>query len=600
MLKLLRLSFLPLWLLCITTGFSQTFSFTGTVSIPDSNREIGVPIVVQGLPTATSSSFGLSSVCFTIFHTYDGDLTITLVAPNGVRIPLVTRTGGSGDNFLGTCLSMDGVSLITNGTAPFSSVYRPAGDLNLANSGLNPNGTWQLRLIDGFRGDTGSLQGFSITFGQDPPVGPPPPPAPCSFANMGACKCPDGSDTCDLLPDMTASSVIMAQRTEYVGRVTVSNGTPNIGYGPLEIHGTGQCYCDTVPVACGSPCPSGIKEKVEQTIYRKMGNTYTSYTRPAGYMAYHPTHGHVHMEGWSEFTLRERTSDPNPLNWPVLGTGHKVSYCLVNLSECTAANAYCINSRGQVMDKDTMPNSGLGSVSGCGRDQGIWPGKVDIYGQGLDGQEVPLTNICNGTYYLVSQTDPFNNVLEINDDNNVAVSQITLTQQPAPTPIQFTMRVIGGFQIAAAANIPSGTRFTWDFGDGSTDTSNAIVLHDYAAAGSYTVRLTIHNRCGDVYFERSTMVTASKTLLTPEEFNLSAEPNPTESGSFVLNCRKPTAGAATVTLQDLAGRVVRTLTLEGSAGKVKKSVDVSSLPAGMYLMQLQTEVGAASTRLVIR
>ena len=67
----------------------------------------------------------------------------------------------------------------------------------------------------------------------------------------------------------------------------------------------------------------------------------TTYNRPAGTMTYHPQHGHIHLDGWAEYTLRQPMIGKQPYEWPVVGTGNKQSYCLVNLGQCTDGNGYC-------------------------------------------------------------------------------------------------------------------------------------------------------------------------------------------------------------------------------------------------------------------
>ncbi|MBP7409894.1 MAG: hypothetical protein KA941_14135, partial [Flavobacteriales bacterium] len=66
-------------------------------------------------------------------------------------------------------------------------------------------------------------------------------PAQCTTSNATSCDCPDGSNDCDLLPDMTTSWYAalnyLSGPTEEVGRVYLTSSTPNIGYGPLEVRG---------------------------------------------------------------------------------------------------------------------------------------------------------------------------------------------------------------------------------------------------------------------------------------------------------------------------------------------------------------------------
>jgi hypothetical protein len=180
---------------------------------------------------------------------------------------------------------MDADTLIQDGSAPFTGNFVPDYSLNLANNGSNPNGTWYLVVKDEVPQDQGTLLNFTLVFGANPPADPPPPPGPCSMTNGQNCHCPDGSQDCDLLPDMTASALIIQQQhTEYSGYLTMSNATPNIGWGPMEIHGVDSCFCNGVSVPCSlSICPdsSPVKQLVKQTLYHKHNGNITSWTRSA-------------------------------------------------------------------------------------------------------------------------------------------------------------------------------------------------------------------------------------------------------------------------------------------------------------------------------
>lgn len=92
-------------------------------------------------------------------HTYDRDLRISLVAPDGTSVLLADRVGGSGDGFVDTVFSADAGTPITAGTAPFTGTYRPQGDLT-ALAGTPVAGTWQLRVADLSGGDRGVLRAW--------------------------------------------------------------------------------------------------------------------------------------------------------------------------------------------------------------------------------------------------------------------------------------------------------------------------------------------------------------------------------------------------------------------------------------------------------
>ena len=79
-----------------------------------------------------------ASVAVNIVHTYQGDLKVDLVAPDGSLYNIHNRTGGSADN--------------VNKTVT----------LNLSSEALN--GTWKLRVNDNAGGDTGYINSWSVTF----------------------------------------------------------------------------------------------------------------------------------------------------------------------------------------------------------------------------------------------------------------------------------------------------------------------------------------------------------------------------------------------------------------------------------------------------
>ncbi|HMO37001.1 MAG TPA: proprotein convertase P-domain-containing protein, partial [Gemmatales bacterium] len=74
-------------------------------------------------------------------HTWTGDLEFQLVGPNGTIVNLITRRGGSGDNFVNTVLDDQAANPISAGTAPFTGSFRPEQPLS-AFHGISGNGTW--------------------------------------------------------------------------------------------------------------------------------------------------------------------------------------------------------------------------------------------------------------------------------------------------------------------------------------------------------------------------------------------------------------------------------------------------------------------------
>lgn len=150
-------------------SYGQTFN--GTSGNILDNQELVRTINVTGLPNSINqTTFGLEQVCFTISHTWDEDLTATLEAPDGTQIVLFSAIGGSGNDFDGTCLRSDAPTSIVVQNAPFTGIFKPMNSLGAANNSQNPNGIWKLRIYDSASGDQGTLDAWSVTFGNDPAV----------------------------------------------------------------------------------------------------------------------------------------------------------------------------------------------------------------------------------------------------------------------------------------------------------------------------------------------------------------------------------------------------------------------------------------------
>jgi subtilisin-like proprotein convertase family protein len=145
--------------------FSQTFSGTGGV-ITDNQQDIDFPLNVTGLSQNTlNSNLGVVQVCLNINHTWDSDLKVSLVAPDGTSVALFSGVGSDQDNFTNTCLSQSSTNLISTYSAPFSGTFKPEESLGNFNNGQNGNGVWTLRIVDVFGQDEGNLLNWSVTFG---------------------------------------------------------------------------------------------------------------------------------------------------------------------------------------------------------------------------------------------------------------------------------------------------------------------------------------------------------------------------------------------------------------------------------------------------
>lgn len=111
---------------------------------------------------------------------------------------------------------------------------------------------------------------------------------------------------------------------------------------------------------------------------------------------------------------------------------------------------------------------------------------------------LPAT-ICNGDYYIVSITDPENNMLESNDDNNWVTVPISLTQQSAGSfPLAGYTYTVSNTTVNFMATAAGADSLKWSWGDGSPVemTSGTAITHDFPGIGTYIVSLYAYNQCG--------------------------------------------------------------------------------------------------------
>ena len=164
-----KITFLILCTLFCTIGLSQTFS-GGTGAIPDDNCDATneFTVTVSGVGTL-GPTLVLDQIDLDITHTWDSDLDVTLIAPDGTTLIDVTSdNGGSGDNYTGTVFRDDAVTPITGGSAPFDmGPYNPEQPLTTFN-GVDADGDWILQVCDDAGGDTGTLNSWSLTFAAPP------------------------------------------------------------------------------------------------------------------------------------------------------------------------------------------------------------------------------------------------------------------------------------------------------------------------------------------------------------------------------------------------------------------------------------------------
>ncbi|HEY0461708.1 MAG TPA: FG-GAP-like repeat-containing protein [Pyrinomonadaceae bacterium] len=180
---------------------AATFAGTGTGNIPDlpsgttCQTAQGTPLNVTFNVTGIAGNVSNVAVSANMTHSWVGDITTTLIAPNGASHTIFARTGattsgssGDSDNLLGVYNFADANTTPPSGgwwqeTTATSTHNMTAGNYRTVASGgagatdpapattMNPaftgvsnaNGTWTLRFTDGCALDTGSVSAATLT-----------------------------------------------------------------------------------------------------------------------------------------------------------------------------------------------------------------------------------------------------------------------------------------------------------------------------------------------------------------------------------------------------------------------------------------------------
>lgn len=139
-----------------------------SADVPKAIPDQGTMESVLAVPDALTIT-DVDVVIGQLTHTYDEDLDIVLVHPDGSIVELTTDNGGTSDDYTNTRFDDEAAAPVTAGLAPFTGRFRPEASL-AALDGKSASGEWRLRVADDAKSDTGALQGWSLVmcYGYDP------------------------------------------------------------------------------------------------------------------------------------------------------------------------------------------------------------------------------------------------------------------------------------------------------------------------------------------------------------------------------------------------------------------------------------------------
>ena len=479
-----------------------------------------------------------------ITHSYDGDLTLTLIGPDNTTVALSNRRGTSGDNYTNTVFDDQASTPIASGTAPFTGSFIPDSPLSAFNTKL-ANGTWTLKVVDGAGVDTGTIDSVDLilTFPSEqcPTVG--------SVAfDKHAYKCDEtvqihvvdfsivgaGTQpvtivsTTEVVPETVVLAETPANSGSFIGTIALSTVPPANGDGLLSVT-SGDTFTVTyidaddgyghfnVPRtdAATADCLAPVITNVQaQNIFADAADITFTTDEPGTTRVFYGT----------------TTPPTTPLSSGAFVTSHSTH--LTGLTACTTYYFY-VGSSDAVSNSATNDNGGayysfqsdctgpvisnVHTANFVGNSLDVLfdtnePGNTTVYwgttippttpvssAAFVTSHTTTLTGIlgCSTYYFYVASADPVGN--STTDNNNGAYYSFTTDcTAPVITNVHTANLTGNSVDVLFDTNEPANTKVTYD-----PTTPPATVASDAAFVTSHTLHLTGLTPCSLYYFSVS-------------------------------------------------------------------------------------------------
>lgn len=151
------------------------------------------------------------------------------------------------------------------------------------------------------------------------------------------------------------------------------------------------------------------KEKTFASQYMKRTDG-TGHYKEVGTFVYHPTHNHWHIENHVQHKLFSVVNDQP--GEELASTG-KISFCLWD-------------EKPENTDLEFAPKTRSYPRNCNSSTQGISVGWSDNYAARLDGQELNIHQVPDGTYFLRAEVNPDKNITESEYSNNVILVKVEI------------------------------------------------------------------------------------------------------------------------------------------------------------------------------
>lgn len=201
-----------------------------------------------------------------------------------------------------------------------------------------------------------------------------------------------------------------------------------------------------------------------------------------------------------------------------------------------------------------------------------------------------------GALYTVSPSQTTTFALTAIDANGCSgTDSVTVNYHPNPVAL-FSSTSTGLTTLFTDMSTGNITSWQWDFGDGNSSTMQSPA-HTYAMGGNYTVTLTVTTiwGCSGVPDTNTVSVLVANDEPFAFENEMAVYPNPTQ-GKVHLKVNQGEI-IARIKISDMTGKAFSLI--EGEGG-VEQILDLSLLPAGLYLVEVETDKGMKIGKVVLQ
>lgn len=261
-------------------------------------------------------------------------------------------------------------------------------------------------------------------------------------------------------PDIMIESRDHQQTTNGSGEPILRFGswTINRGAGALELHG-------------GATYPDG-KQDVYQWVFDNANSTHSATLVGK----FEVVGGYLRFTDSADYFLREVNADDSVGG--IVGSREKVAYCLVDTAPVPSPTP-----PGTPTNK-VYGGTGPGTYPACGQIMGVSVGWYDLYGRTLTSQNIVLTGITSGTYWLENIADPLNRFLESDNSNNYHKIKWTVTTTFVPE-----INLLGNGQ--SISNNDSTPTLGDDTDFGYVDVASGVVTRTFTVQNTGTGTLSL-------------------------------------------------------------------------------------------------------------